>query len=358
MRRVCVWLLLAGCPHRAPAVGAAGVREQVVAEGPLEQQDGQHLWQIASAGERYPDTRGATYDTALVLRVIADGKVVAERALQGSYDPARGVGVLMVPRLEILGDRALVRVTVDDRRPGYATSRDVLYALVEGEIREVAELKGYWQLEAGSDWTQIRAVSEGETLARLRFDGSRYVPHDGLLDAPEAGEEPQRVIIEACGQSECCVTGDRLSYDTDLYETLDAEAPTVAAAEGSVISKIEFLWVFEDLVEVEVITDQSLCSAYAAGTLDPIDPGVIEKAYLLDFVEENGVSLWRGGRWTQTSADCLLQPASVSASRTWARLTFEGGAEGLLPLDMLSVDASEEEGVDPESCVFGERRSY
>ena len=174
-----------------------------------------------------------------------------------------------------------------------------------------------------------------------------------------AGEGLRRVVIEGCGQYECCVVGDRLSSDTELYETLEAEVPSVSVPGGSRVARIDFLWVFEDLVEVDVIAEQALCRAYAEGAVDTIDPGDLKKAYLLDFVEENGVSLWMEGRWTQTSADCLPQQGPVSPSTTWARLTIEGGAVGLLPLDLLSVEAPEEEGgEEPAPCSFGERRTY
>lgn len=368
-----VWMLVfvAACvAHRVPpgTTSAAAAPEppssggeaavQPIDSAPVETSGGPHRWQLASAS-LVSDTSGGRHYRDLQLTIWSGEEKIDELALAGTFTPDTHTGTLWTPTLLPLGDRTLVRVTVDEYRgPGVASSHDILYALVDREIREVGQIDGRWEIVAiAGDWRRFSVAKYGK---RFWFDGQRYIEVDGLRSDPSTDkqENPEVVFVKGCGEWECCVTGDRLSYDTPLYVALDAETPTFHAPEGARISDVQFFWVFEELVEISVVPDED-CEPYRLEEVEHLDETKAKRAYILDWVEENGASIWLDGVWSQVSAECILSPQQPGPSMTWVRLTLEDGSEGFLPLQDLAVDPARDLAEGEEaSCVFGERRPY
>lgn len=233
----------------------------------------------------------------------------------------------------------------------------MLYAYLDGEIRDVAHLTSGWSLAADrDDWRELAV--EGEDV-RLVFDGRRYIQERREEPTDEEEEEPRekRIVFEQCGEWECCVTGDVLAEDVQLFERLEADLPTINVTAGTKIDELTFLWVFDDLVEAEILTPKA-CERLLNDEDFEYDDSDIYLAYILNYTEENGVSLWRGG-WSQTNADCVLT-GGQSGSTAWASVSA-GEVRGYLPLHDLLVEEPEKtetNDVSDPRCVFGERRLY
>jgi hypothetical protein len=294
--------------------------------------------------------------TGLLLRVFRDRQLVTELPYRVRFDAQTGVGTLVYPTIVTVGDRNLVRVTVDKHEPtGSVFGDDVLFAFVDGDIRSVGHVPSDSVLVAPmGDWRRIRTEYGRH---RFSFDGERYVPDDGLFAEPlreQDGKLPERVVLDWCGRWDCCITGDTLKYNTMLYETLDAPKATIEVPANSVIENIEFFWVFENLVEVKVIPEDDCDPHEEIGRLDTTRA---EPAIILDWLEENGASVWLNGAWRQVSASCVYPYVGPGPSMNWVRLILEDGREGLLPLNWLRVKSSDETndlaGGDQEGCLFG-----